>query len=74
METLLAVQAQRVVDFRETELPVDFRAVERITVLDENDTLRFGSSAAHPELGGDPLAAQCGRQLRPVAAAGYGVV
>lgn len=72
-ECLSAVQAQYMVDFGETELPVDFRAVERVAVLGENDALRVGSSAAHPELGSDPFAAQRGRQLRPVAAAGYGV-
>lgn len=73
-ESLLAVQAQRMVDFGETELPVDFRAVERVSVLGENDALRVGGSAAHLEFCGDPLAAQRGRQLRPVAVAGYGVV
>ena len=72
-ESLSAVQTQRMVDFGETELPVDFRAVERVVVLGENDALRVGSSAAHPELGGDPFAPQRCRQLRPVAAAGYGV-
>ena len=55
-ECLSAVQAQRMVDFGETELPVDFRAVERVAVLGENDALWGGSSSAHPELGGDPFA------------------
>lgn len=73
-ESLLAVQAQCVVDFGETELPVDFRAVERIAVLGENDALRVEGSAAHLKFCGNPLAAQRGRQLWPVATAGYGVV
>jgi hypothetical protein len=62
------------VDFGKTELPVDFRAIERVAVLGENDALRVGSSAAHLKFCGNPFAPQCGRQLWPVAVAGYGVV
>ena len=51
------------VDFGETELPVDFRTVERVAVPGEDDAL-YGS---------DPFVPQRCRQLRPVAAAGYGV-
>ena len=68
-----AVQAQRMVDFGETELPVDFRTVERVAVPGEDDALYVGCAAAHPELGSDPFVPQRCRQLRPVAAAGYGV-
>ncbi len=72
-ECLSAVQAQRMVDFGETELPVDFRTVERVAVPGEDDALYVGCAAAHPELGSDPFVPQRCRQLRPVAAAGYGV-
>ena len=50
-ECLSAVQAQRMVDFGETELPVDFRTVERVAVPGEDDALYVGCAAAHPELG-----------------------
>lgn len=41
-ECLSAVQAQRMVDFGETELPVDFRTVERVAVPGEDDALYVG--------------------------------
>lgn len=71
---LPAVLLQGRADLRVAELPVDFRAVERIAVLGENDALRVEGSAAHLKFCGNPFAPQCGRQLWPVAAAGYGVV
>ena len=43
------------VDFGETELPVDFRTVERVAVPGEDDALYVGCAAAHPELGSAPF-------------------
>ena len=70
---LLAVPFQRGIDFRIAELPVDLRTVKRVAVFGKHDTLHVGGASAHPELRGDPFAAQGRRQLLPVTAARNGI-